>query len=197
MGKIKLIVYLCFMILLVTSCAQRSLLLDKSTFSPYKEFSKKSMFTPGIEIKSLSVIDGREEKQLLGMAKTGARYTETPFVANVSPQKFLDKYFNNEFQSRGIFITDVAESQVEIVINELWVDELQEKFKGERARCQIDLTVYANHGSDSFKKSYWSKIKSAANLDDGSDHLSPTLASCLNMAVEKIVKDGKLSGFLK
>jgi uncharacterized lipoprotein YajG len=197
MGKFKSLGVLIGVFVLV-SCAQNKFLLNKSTFVPYKEFDKKSMFTPNTEVMSVNVIDGRENKEFLGMAKTGARYLDTPLVASdETPQQFLESYYLKNLRERGLLITDAAEAQIEIVINELWTDELQEKFKGERAKCHIDLTVFGKKGSETFKGSYWSKIKSAANLGDGSDHLAPTLASCLNTSVEKIVKNGKFETFLR
>ena len=200
MGKIKLsvnIAKLCIMLVFLTSCAQSSYLLDNSKFTPFKEFNKTSMFDRSSEVMSLSIVDGREDKQFLGMAKTGARYTETPFVAEVTPQIFLETFYTKELSRRGLTLSGSAEAQIEIVINELWVDEIQEKFKGERARCQIDLSLFAKKDIKSFKGSYWAKIESAANLSDGTDHLTPTLASCLNVSIEKIVKDVKFSTFLK
>jgi uncharacterized lipoprotein YajG len=196
MGKFKTL-SLFIGIFILASCAQSRFLLDQSTFLPYKEFNKKSLFSPGTEVMSVTVTDGRENKDFLGMAKTGASYKDTPFVSEGSPQQFLEPYYIRSLEERGLVMDDSAEVQIEIVINELWVSELQEKFKGERAKCHIDLTVFAKKGSKSFKGSYWSKITSAANLGDGSEHLTPTLASCLNTSVEKIVKEQKLERFIK
>jgi len=196
MGRIKLIV--CFMsLVLLSSCAHKNYVLEKEKVVPFKEFSKVTNFVDTPQILSLQLVDARENKDMLGMAKTGVSYTSTPLITPEGASVYLKAYFENALTQRGLEITDLAESELEIVINTLWVDELQEKFKGERAKCNVEIDVFAKKGLNSFKGSYWTKITSAGGLGDGTDQLAPTLASCLNEVVEKIVADQKLVSFIK
>jgi len=196
MGKqLELLLFLLF---LVGGCAQSRLLLDRNLLIPFEEFAEKSKFKPGSQAVSLAVIDerDRDRKELLGMAKTGARYKDTPLIVPGGVKQFVKDYYLKEMSERGFVFSDQSSTLIELVVKNLWVDELQEKFKGERAKCHVEIELYAKKGPTSFKARYWAKITSAGNLGDGTDHIAPTLASCLNLSIEKMAKDNKFTDFL-
>jgi len=181
---------------LLYSCAHTNLSLDQNDFKPFKEYQSKTEFPAGSDVLDVKVIDSRESKQFLGMGKTGASYSDTPLTTPQGASTFISNYFTENLKARGLSLAGDSSVELEIIINKLWVDELIEKYKGERAQCNIDFQVYGKKELETFKGSYWAKITSGGDLSDGTDLLSPTLASCLNEAIEKIVNDQKLVEFI-
>jgi len=90
---------------------------------------------------------------------------------------------------RGFSVNEMDGVALEVVINELWVEELIEKYQPEKAKCKANVTVYLKEGNTSWNGNYWTEIISPGDLGDGTEKLAPTFASCLNEIVEKLVKD--------
>ncbi len=181
---------------LFVSCATANLSLDQKEFKPFKEYEAKTEFPSGSNVLDVKVIDGRESKQFLGMGKTGASYTDTPLSTPQGASAFITNYFSENLKARGLNLSDESNVELEVIVNKLWVDELIVKYKGERAKCHVEFEVYGKKDLETFKGSYWTKITSGGDLSDGTDLLSPTLASCLNDSIEKIVNDQKLVDFI-
>jgi uncharacterized lipoprotein YajG len=181
---------------LLSSCAHTNLTLDQNEFKPFKEYQSKTEFPSGSEVLDMKVIDSRESKQFLGMGKTGASYSDTPLTMPQGASVFISNYFTENLKARGLSLAGSSNVELEIIINKLWVDELIEKYKGERAKCNVEFQVYGKKELETFKGSYWTTITSGGDLTDGTDLLAPTLASCLNEAIEKIVNDQKLVEFI-
>ncbi len=194
MGKFTSLIVLSF---LAISCAQTKVVLNNQKFKAYKQYSSLTSFPMGLEVMSLKVSDARENKEVLGMAKTGASYIDTPVLPAQGTAVFLNNYFQDALKKRNLLFSDQTSVELELVVNQLWVDELQEKFKGERAKCHVEVAVFGQNDQKSFKGNYWTKLKSAGDLNDGTEHIPPTLASCLNLIVEQIAKDQKLINFIK
>ena len=78
-----------------------------------------------------------------------------------------------------------------------FVEEVIEKYKPERAKCKVDLNFHITSPSAKWSGNFWTEFTSAGDLSDGTERLSPTLASCMNAVVEKLVSDQKFIDILK
>lgn len=185
-------------LLLMSGCAQQKVVL-KNKEEPFKEFSAKSSVSAAtLPIKIASVTDAREKGSAIGEALTGARYLKTPVYGSENPEVFVKGYLEEALRNREFLLVDNDEKvELNIVIKELWVEEVIEKYQPERAKCRISLEVNAQRESASYTGGFWSEIVSPGDLGDATEKLGPSLASCMNTLVEKIVADEKFASFIK
>ncbi len=186
----KLLVLLWFV-----SCAQHQITLKSEEVVPFNEFSKVSRVGSGLKTISISsTTDNREKKDQVGMALTGVKYKETPIVINSVVSDYVKEYLILSLTDRGFAINNIDGIGLDVVINELWVEEVIEKYQPEKAKCKANFTFYLKEGNVAWNGNYWTEIVSPGDLSDGTEKIAPTFASCLNEVVEKLVKD---SAFIK
>ena len=173
----------------VTSCAQPKLYLNEKEAVPLKEYSKKTKIRSSKSINIKLITDARKDKKYIGLAKTGVSYSPTPLELTKPFETYLKSYLSNAFMERGAMVDALGEIELEFVVNEFWVDELIEKYQPEKAKCRTNITVYTSVGSTNWSGNFWTEIISPGDLTDATERLAPTLASCMNEIVEKLVKD--------
>lgn len=185
-------------LLLFVSCAQSQIRLKSEEVVPFSEFSKMSRVGTNLKTVSIvSVTDNRENKNHIGMALTGVKYSKTPIVIDSPVSQYVKEYLIMGLTNRGFSVNDMDGVNLEVVINELWVEELIEKYQPEKAKCKANITVYLKENNTSWNGNYWTEIISPGDLGDGTEKLAPTFASCLNEVVEKLVKDSAFTKNLK
>jgi len=185
-------------LLLLVSCAQQRLVVNKEYSTPYKDFEKVTVMKSSKTFSILRVTDSRKEKDSIGTGLTGVNYTKTPYLLSTPLEEYLSNYFTESLEKRNVVVTsESADVQLEIVINELWVDELIEKHQPERAKCKISMTVYSKIDNTTWSGNYWTEIISPGDMGDGTEKLDPTFASCLNMVFEKFITDNSFSSLVK
>jgi len=173
----------------VSSCAQPKLYLNEKEAVPLKEYSKKTKIRSSKSINIKLITDARKDKKYIGMAKTGVSYSPTPLELTKPFEIYLKSYLSNAFMERGAMVDALGEIELEFVVNEFWVDEIIEKYQPEKAKCRTNITVYTSVGSTNWSGNFWTEIISPGDLADATERLTPTLASCMNEIVEKLVKD--------
>jgi uncharacterized lipoprotein YajG len=181
-----------FILFLMFSCAQQQLVLQSQEVTPFTEFSKKSRTGEGLKTIAVnSVRDNREvqNEKIVGNALTGVKYSNTPIELNISAHQYLKEYMIGALIDRGFSVDDSDGVKLDVVINDLWVEELIEKYLPEKAKCKANITVYLKEGKRSWNGNYWTEIISPGDLSDGTEKLAPTLGSCLNEIVEKLAND--------
>lgn len=185
-------------LLFVLSCANVEVVnIEKKELKAYPDFNKitfASSETSSFEI--VDVIDARLKKSHIGEAMVGLQFKKTPVKLYKDTALFLKDYFYSSLSARNFTLSDGSENKVTIIINKLWVDELIEKYKPERAKCVLDLSFNMKNFKGESTIKLWNTIISKGDLGDGTSKLAPTLASCLNEAVEKLVKNSSLYKFL-
>lgn len=185
-------------LLAVISCANLGLVkIEKEELKAYPEFNRitfASSETANFEI--VEVIDARINKDNIGEALVGVYFEKTPVSLYKDTNAFLKDYFYSSLSARNFTLVEGSENQVTIIINKLWVDELIEKFKPERAKCVVDLSFKMKNSKGESTIKLWNTVISKGDLGDATKKLAPTLASCLNEAVEKLVKNNSLYQFL-
>lgn len=180
------------------SCAKVNLVkIQKEELNAYSEFNRitfASSETASFEI--VDVIDARIDKDHIGEALVGIYFEKTPVALYKDTSSFIKDYFYSSLSARNFTLVEGSENQVTIIINKLWVDELIEKFKPERAKCVVDLSFNMKNAKGESSIKLWNTVISKGDLGDATEKLAPTLASCLNEAVEKLVKNNTLYQFL-
>ena len=187
--------YLVFVILL--ACSSTSLTLSNKDLLPYKESSQltKLNFEPAIALNITEVIDKREAKNF-GFAYTGVQYTKTPIHFDQPLGLMTKNYLMDALSLRGIrFLEEGATLQVEV--KKFWVHEVIEKYQLEKAKCEMSLVFHLDRGDKKWSGEYWTEFLSGGDLSDGTERLAPTLASCMNEVIEKLIKDEKFINLLK
>lgn len=179
-------------LLLLVSCAQQKVVLNHQEIQPFGEFSKKSRIGEGLKTIAVnSVRDNREVQSpnQVGEAKTGVQYTKTPILLHSSTSQYLKDYLIGAMIDRGFSVNDADGVKLDFVINQLWVEEVIEKYQPEKAKCKANISVYLKENNTSWNGNYWTEIISPGDLSDGTEKVAPTLASCLNEVVEKFAQD--------
>lgn len=177
-------------LLLFISCAQQRITLRTEEIVPFDEFSEVTHTGQGLKTISISSLtDNREKKDLIGTALTGVKYTKTPIVMGATVSDYMKEYLTHALTERGFAVNDMDGVNFEVVINELWVEEVIEKYQPEKAKCKANFTFYTKVGDVAWNGNYWTEIISPGDLADGTSKIAPTFASCLNQVVEKLVKD--------
>ena len=177
-------------LLMFVSCAQHQIKLKNEEMVPFTDFSKISRVGSGLKTIAInSVTDNRENKDQIGMALTGVKYSQTPIVIDRATNEYLKEYLILSLTDRGFSVNDMDGINLDVVINELWVEELIEKYQPEKAKCKANLTFYLKEDKTSWSGNYWTEIVSPGDLSDGTEKIAPTFAYCLNEVVEKLVND--------
>jgi uncharacterized lipoprotein YajG len=180
--------YLVFIFLI--SCAQGKITLKENELHPFKEFSQKTLVNKKMKsIQIDSVVDQRENKDYIGEALTGVNYKKTPVSLKQTTTDFVNNYFVEAFERRGLQTSKIDGVKLSIHINELWVQEIIQKYQPEKVGCKANFSLFTQLGSSSWKGSYWVDIVSPGDMGDATEKIAPTLSSCLNEIVEKIVND--------
>lgn len=195
----KIITFTCLS-LLFFSCAQNKLKVTSSEVVPYDEFSLETRLdTKTKSIKIAQVQDARgEQTNHIGVGLTGVRYERTPLKVDTTVALFFKNYLTNALKKRSVNVdNENGEIEFNVVISKLWVRELIEKHKPELAICEAEVHLNAEYMSSQFTAKYWNEITSPGDMGGGTAKLKPTLASCMNFIVEKIVKDQKFIDYIK
>lgn len=177
------------LMMLTLSCAKLDVLtLEKEKLIPFPEFEKIT-FAPRetTDFEISEVIDARIDKDYVGEALIGVYFEKTPVALYKDTSSFFKDYFYSSLNARNFHLVSSSETKAQIIINKLAVYEVIEKFKPERAKCEIDITLNMKNSQSESSIKLWTTIISKGNLGDGTKKIAPTLASCLNEVVERLV----------
>lgn len=187
--------YLLFLIFI--GCAADSYYLKETELLPYKESSQITKLNQTSEaLRINTIIDQRTSKDL-GFAYTGVEYKKTPLYFQGGVERVLINQISSALQMRNVEVSDDSGNELNIILKELQVNELIEKMKPERAICKLALDFSLKVNQKEWTGSYWAKFTSAGDLSDGTERLAPTLASCINEVIEKLVSDDKFVQLIK
>lgn len=182
-------------LLMVTSCASSNILIKKEELVPYKDSSQITKVNQGkMELTIQSVSDLRASKDI-GFALTGVQYTKTPLLIDKPVEVFIQDYISDQLELRNIEVLNDSPTRMEISIVNFQVYELAEKFQPEKAKCELQLDFKMNQNAKSWNGSYATEYTSAGDMKDGTTRIAPTMASCFNNLVEKMINDQEFRAF--
>ena len=185
------------LLVLLTSCATKSILISQNQLLPYKEANQLTKLENISKPISLTIVDIKNLSQNLGVGYTGVTYDKTPIQFEGDPQSVLSAFFISALEMRNLVLSETSNVKMEIHINELTVNEVIQKFQGEKAGCKVNATFYVEDANNKWSGSYWTEFLSASDLREGTERIAPTLASCLNEVVEKLVNDEKFLNIIR
>lgn len=181
-------------LLLTIGCAQQKVMLTGAE-KPYENsVTETPVRVATKKLHIVEVLDNRTEMSL-GEARTGVQYSKTPVLLDKSMANFLSKYFKDEFYKRNILTTVSGGVEFKIMLNKLWLSEVLDNT--EAAKCEANFSFYAVDGAKTWKGNVWTEFQSKGDLSDGTEKLGPTLTTCLNNVVEKLVADKSFVDFIK
>lgn len=183
-------------LLFFVSCASSTYILNKKDILPYKEKNTLTQIDKEIKTFKIAQIRDLRKNTHYGMAYTGVEYLKTPIIIDGTLETFIKDFFEDAFEMRKINTSNDSHRELKIDIKEIWVEEVIEKFKPERAKCRVDIVFHLENEKLKWNGNYWTEYMSAGDLSDGTQRLAPTLASCLNQVVEKLVNDEKFINLL-
>ena len=185
------------LILLVTSCATESLMLKKKELLPYKESSQLTKLQGLNKSINLTEVTDLRKTNLYGSAYTGVQYRKTPLTFDETLNAVVSDYMTSALEMRNIQVNVESEVNLVIEVEQMWVEEVIEKFQPEKVKCNVKMNFHVNLPNTKWSGSYWAEYLSAGNLGDGTEKLAPTLASCMNEIVEKLINDKKFINLLR
>ncbi|MCO4754699.1 MAG: hypothetical protein KC478_09450 [Bacteriovoracaceae bacterium] len=187
-----------FAIFVLVSCAQQSVVLDKKYLHPYEDFDTTTVVSvASLPIKLEGLVDQRKVKSV-GIARTGAQFKKTPVFFDAAFVEVYKNHLRNELSKRNVLMVNSDQkAEMNVMIKEFWTEEILEKFQPEKAGCKISLEVQMIKGEEEYRGVFWTQITSPGDLGDATEKLAPTLASCMNSIVEKIVNDQKFIKFIE
>ena len=186
------------LLFLMVSCAQQKVVLQDVNLIPFEDFSKVTTLDQAtLPVKLFELIDQRETMGV-GEARTGAQFKETPVEFRYGFSEYFKDYIKNSLKRRNVLMVMSDEKALmSITVKEFWTKELLERFQPERATCKISIDVKVQKNGDEYNGSFWTEVKSPGDMGDATEKLAPTIASCMNIIVEKIVNDQKLLKFIE
>lgn len=185
------------MLFVMVGCASQSLTLKQTELTPYKDANQLTRLNGvAAPIQIISVEDKRSTN-VYGSAYTGVQYQKTPLVFDASLDSLIRDYMKTAFSHRDIVLSQDSGTPLQVNVEELWVEEVIEQFQPEKAKCSVKLSFHINKPAKKWSGSYWAEYTSPGDMGDGTEKLTPTLASCLNEVVEKLIKDEKFVEMLK
>lgn len=179
------------------SCATSVYKINTNELLPYKESSQITKITEKLSAIKINSVKDKRDRLNIGKAYTGVQYNETPINLNESVQVYVKNFMENALTMRNIEVDPYSQNLFDVEVNHIWVEEVIEKFKPERAKCKVDLSFHLTADGKKWSGNFWTEFTSAGDLSDGTERLAPTLASCMNAVVEKLVLDEKFIDFLR
>jgi hypothetical protein len=190
----KLLNLLLFFIL--TGCAADSYVLKKNHLLPYKESSQITKLSQEAPLVELISVDDIRPNQSVGFAFTGVEYKQTPIYLESSISNLVSEYLSSALEVRNIELVKSSKIKMKVEIKKFRVFEVIEKMQPERAKCELELSFKISNGSKNWSGSYLTEFLSGGDMTDATERLAPTMASCLNDLIEKMVNDEKFSNIL-
>lgn len=185
------------LMLLIVGCASNLVMVKQNELLPYKDSSKMTKFSSGEMNLSIEAVRDLRASKDLGFAYTGVKYSKTPIQLEKPIEVLLQDHFSNQLELRNIEVLSDSPTKLTISIVNFQVYELIEKFKPERAKCELQLEFAMIQNAKSWNGSYATEYISAGDATDGTERLAPAMASCLNNLIEKMVNDPQFIAFLK
>ena len=186
---------LLFLTLVLQACAASSLVLKKNELLPYKESAQVTKVIGKPLSLRIEAINDKRKQSIYGYAYTGVQYQKTPLYMDSDLSKLMTDYLSDSFELRNIPVLKgegaVTASNIIVDIHALWVEEVIEDYQPEKARCRADMAFHIATKSQRWSGRYWTEFTSSGDLSDGTERLAPTMASCLNEILEKLVQDKK------
>lgn len=182
---------------IVSSCATSTFVIKQNELLPYKESSQVTNVVENLSPISISQILDKRDRIALGFAFTGVKYQKTPVTLEVPVKDYIRSYIQNALEMRNIMVVNESQILLNIELNHIWVEEVIEKFRPERARCKVDMSFHLTGPNKKWSGNFWTEFTSGGDLSDGTEKVAPTLASCLNALMEKLVTDDKLLTILR
>ncbi len=187
------------MILLTTllGCAStQQITLSSDDLKPLKQYAKiTSVTTDGFSLDISQVTDLRENKKVIGQAYTGFTDSKTAIEFNESLETLVKKQLKQALKQRGIGVSTSGEYILSAQIEKFWLEEITTGLGPREYECEVKMNFNINTTAQVKSKwsgSFWSKITSGTENQEGRDKKSATIASCLNQVVEKLIRDKPL-----
>lgn len=185
-------------LLFLISCAQMSVKVSDSDMRPFEEFSKLKKVDGDTKSVNIEVIDARgSEPNVIGYGYTGVKYDKTPVKIESDLATYLSDRLPTEFTKRGVLVGEEGDVALQINVSKFDVHEYIEKHLPERAICEVEFNLSSNYLAKNFKARYWAEVISPGDLGDGTEKIAPTIASCINVVMNKIVTDKKFINLIK
>ena len=181
----------------LVSCSTATYQLNNQNILPYKEESTITKIDFKHKPIKIGQIKDLRKDLSIGYAYTGVNYHKTPIIVSNSLQSFVSEQVENLFDMRDILLSENANLTLDIDVKDIQVSEVIEKYKPERAKCRVELDFHLLSDGDRWEGSFWTEYLSAGDLSDGTERLEPTLASCFNQVIEKLVNDNNFKNFIK
>lgn len=185
-----------FGLFLLVSCAATSIVVKQNELVPYRDSAKISKVPAGSASLQIESIRDLRASQDMGFAYTGVKYQKTPVLLETSIEDLVLNYLSEQLELRNIEVLSEDSTKLEVSIITFQVYEFIEKFKPERAKCEVQLEFKIQDGAKTWDGNYSVEYTSAGDLTDGTKRLAPTLASCMNNLTEKLMKDSSFIEFL-
>ena len=186
MQKLSLLVAL-----ILTGCATKSHLLNQADLLPYQDSSQLTKVNLEDSLLEISEIVDERDDLIIGHAYTGVEYLKTPVYFKKEMSQFMMDYLISSFEARNLEVVKESSKKLRVLIKKFKVYEVLEKFHLEKAKCEVEIGFELAVGGNVWSGNYRTDYLSGGNLDDGSDKLAPTVASCMNDLMESLVNDEK------
>jgi len=186
-------------ILLTTllGCAStQQITLSSDELKPLKQYAKiTSVTTDGFSVDIAQVTDLRENQKNIGLAYTGFTDNKTPVDFHVPLGSLVKEHLKKAFKQRGIGVSTTGEYILSAQIEKFWLEEITKGLGPREYECEVKMNFNINtkgQVKSQWSGSFWSKITSGTQNQEGLDKKSATIASCLNQVVEKLIRDKPL-----
>lgn len=184
----------------LSGCAIQKIVFKSAELeSPLKQFKEFTM-TDGMKLQDVLVFDYREQKESIGMARTGIFNTNTPIYLDDSFENVMKTLIRKNFEKRAVKFDVKAKHKLKIAIQKLWLDENANGLQPESSTCQMEAKfefisvktrqpVYIGNAS--------SNVQGTNSPFDTTESNGPALVTCVNYLVEKMVTDDTIKTLLK
>lgn len=183
-------------LMLLASCATYERLeLVSDKLKPLADFASVTTVSGNkLLFKVGEFIDSRKIKDRVGMAKTGLSNTATPIVMQEGSVAYVQARLDSGLKKRGFSLPKDQSNVLKGEIQELWVSEHAASNGTEFSQCNIALALNLYVDGSSVAK--WSgttsvEARSKGTILDVTDTNGAMLESCMNEAIEKLIRDEK------
>ncbi|MDP7319667.1 MAG: YajG family lipoprotein [Bacteriovoracaceae bacterium] len=186
-----------FCLILLVGCASKVILLKEQELLPYKESAQVTRLDKVNKALFIAQVRDKREEKTFGHGYTGVRYDKTPVIFDVGINNLVQEHVVDALEIRNIMVKPGSDLKMTIDVHELRVDEIIEKFQPEKAKCKIKMTFHVESEKIKWSGNFWTSFTSAGDMSEGTERLAPTLGSCFNEIIEKLVNDNKFQELLE
>ena len=183
--------------LFLVSCASSEMILPTDEMTPYPAAGERTQFLSKQTFQFANVVDSRNAPAHdVGWTESGLR-ERTPVRFENTVAQTLTQQITSELKKRGFNFSNPANIQISMTIQKLTLEKVvNDAFWAPSCDTELKFQLSQKQSGHQTEIAVKSRFTAPAPVLNNQEANAETVASCLNMAVERLVKNDDFQNFV-